>query len=109
MSTAAVLKGGEVKGAEFKGELKGAEVKGNEKTETGLRSYYVSKIQELTVKKEEKQRNWERLRAQRNELNMRGKCCLSFISDESIITIQFLSETCAITLVIFNHATQFNN
>lgn len=71
MSTAAVAKGGEVKGAEFKGELKGAEVKGNEKTDTGLRSYYVSKIQELTIKKEEKQRNWERLRAQRNELNMR--------------------------------------
>lgn len=42
------------------------------KTEGGLRNYYVSKIQELTVKKEEKQRNWERLRAQRNELNMRG-------------------------------------
>ncbi len=39
---------------------------------TGLRSYYISKIQDLTFKKEEKQRNWERLRAQRNELNMRG-------------------------------------
>eukprot|EP00026_Physarum_polycephalum_P009219 Phypoly_transcript_09333.p2 GENE.Phypoly_transcript_09333~~Phypoly_transcript_09333.p2 ORF type:complete len:256 (+),score=37.80 Phypoly_transcript_09333:44-769(+) len=41
------------------------------KSEGGLRNYYVSKIQDLTVKKEEKQRNWERLRAQRNELNMR--------------------------------------
>ena len=42
------------------------------KSEGGLRNYYASKIQELTLKKEEKQRNWERLRAQRNELNMRG-------------------------------------
>lgn len=42
------------------------------KSESGLRSYYASKIQELTFRVEEKQRNWERLRAQRNELNMRG-------------------------------------
>jgi 26S proteasome regulatory subunit T6 len=41
------------------------------KGEGGLRSYYVSKLQDLTFKCEEKQRNWERLRAQRNELNMR--------------------------------------
>lgn len=42
------------------------------KGEGGLRSYYISKLQDLTFKCEEKQRNWERLRAQRNELNMRG-------------------------------------
>jgi 26S proteasome regulatory subunit T6 len=41
------------------------------KNEGGLRSYYLSKIQDLTFRVEEKQRNWERLRAQRNELNMR--------------------------------------
>lgn len=74
MSTAAVAKGHDhVKGGEVK-EHK--QVASSDKTagdkEGGLRSYYVSKIQELTIKKEEKQRNWERLRAQRNELNMRG-------------------------------------
>jgi hypothetical protein len=81
MSTADVIKTSEVKGAEFKGEHhhKGAqEVKGNEKAEGGLRSYYISKIQDLSIKKEEKQRNWERLRAQRNELNMRGKFSKSY-------------------------------
>jgi len=60
MSTAAVIKG---PSAELKDKV--------HSKEGGLKNYYVSKIQELTLKKEEKQRNWERLRAQRNELNMR--------------------------------------
>eukprot|EP01111_Echinosteliopsis_oligospora_P013084 TRINITY_DN45_c0_g2_i1.p1 TRINITY_DN45_c0_g2~~TRINITY_DN45_c0_g2_i1.p1 ORF type:complete len:403 (-),score=116.22 TRINITY_DN45_c0_g2_i1:34-1242(-) len=38
---------------------------------TGLRSYYISKIQELSFNVDAKQKNWDRLRAQRNELNMR--------------------------------------
>lgn len=72
MSTADVIKAprGDLKD---KVDLKEKEKAATDaKQEGGLRNYYVSKIQELTVKKEEKQRNWERLRAQRNELNMRG-------------------------------------
>lgn len=56
----------------IKGHSADLKDKVDSKTEGGLKNYYVSKIQELTLKKEEKQRNWERLRAQRNELNMRG-------------------------------------
>lgn len=58
-----------------KGPSAGLKDKVETKNEGGLRNYYVSKIQELTLKKEERQRNWERLRAQRNELNMRGMNC----------------------------------
>jgi hypothetical protein len=73
MSTADVIKGpsGELKEKVALKDKDGATTDST-KQEGGLRNYYVSKIQDLQLKKEEKQRNWERLRAQRNELNMRG-------------------------------------
>jgi hypothetical protein len=90
MSTAEVIKGpsGALK---EKVALKDKDTAAGDstKSEGGLRNYYVSKIQDLTVKKEEKQRNWERLRAQRNELNMRGMLTSEGSLFTSILTVYF--------------------
>lgn len=40
----------------------------------GLKSYYVTKIEELQLVVSEKTQNLRRLQAQRNELNAKGKC-----------------------------------
>ena len=42
-------------------------------TEVGLKSYYVSKIEEMELTVRDKVQNLERLQAQRNELN--AKVC----------------------------------
>lgn len=42
-------------------------------TKDGLKSYYVTKIEELQLVVTEKTQNLRRLQAQRNELNAKGK------------------------------------
>lgn len=42
-------------------------------TKDGLKSYYVTKIEELQLVVSEKTQNLRRLQAQRNELNAKGK------------------------------------
>lgn len=42
-------------------------------TKDGLKSYYVTKIEELMLVVTEKTQNLRRLQAQRNELNAKGK------------------------------------
>lgn len=44
---------------------------GNDK---GIRSYYLSKIDELELRIREKTQNLQRLKAQRNEWNAKGAC-----------------------------------
>lgn len=41
----------------------------------GLKSYYVTKIEELQLTVTDKTQNLRRLQAQRNELNAKGKFC----------------------------------
>ena len=41
----------------------------NEERDQGLKNYYVGKIEELQIKIRDKTSNFERLKAQRNELN----------------------------------------
>jgi hypothetical protein len=55
----------------------------------GLKSYYVSKIEELQIKIRDKTQNFERLKAQRNELN--NKVCFfpSNLMSYSIYKIRF--------------------
>jgi hypothetical protein len=52
-----------------------------EKTRSGMRSYYATKLRELDVIVSSKEANLKRLEAQRNELNGRGVCvaCLFFV------------------------------
>jgi 26S proteasome regulatory subunit T6 len=42
----------------------------------GLKSYYISKIEELQLTVNEKTQNLRRLQAQRNELNAKGELIL---------------------------------
>lgn len=48
-------------------------------TKDGLKSYYVTKIEELQLTVSEKTQNLRRLQAQRNELNAKGKLNYSII------------------------------
>lgn len=50
----------------------------------GLKSYYVTKIEELQLVVSEKTQNLRRLQAQRNELNAKGKMSMSSLSFISI-------------------------
>ena len=47
-------------------------------TATGMKDYYIGKIDELEHRIQEKRQNLKRLEAQRNELNNSGCCCLHF-------------------------------
>lgn len=63
----------------------------------GLKSYYVTKIEELQLIVTEKTQNLRRLQAQRNELNAKGKFGLIQLLDvsELIETNNKSSTTCA--------------
>lgn len=54
-------------------EIEGAKQPPNDKQGDGLSSFFEQKIAELQFIVSEKQRNLQRLEAQRNELNSKGK------------------------------------
>lgn len=58
-------------------------------TEVGLRSYYVSKIEEMELNVRDKVQNLERLQAQRNELNAKVRQMREELSQVSLIIILF--------------------
>lgn len=43
-------------------------------TGEGLRAYYKGKIEDIEIQIREKQQNLWRMEAQRNDLNLKGKC-----------------------------------
>ena len=59
-------------------------------TEVGLKSYYVSKIEEMELTVRDKVQNLERLQAQRNELNAKVRQMREELSQVSLIIILFL-------------------
>jgi 26S proteasome regulatory subunit T6 len=49
---------------------------GGEGEDKGIRSYYLSKIDELELVVRERTQNLQRLKAQRNEWNAKGRWCI---------------------------------
>lgn len=58
----------------------------DERRGDGLRSYYITKIEELQLVVSEKTQNLRRLQAQRNELNAKGNYSSPLISHKSTLT-----------------------
>lgn len=61
-------------------------------TKDGLKSYYVTKIEELQLVVTDKTQNLRRLQAQRNELNAKGKQ-LTAMTATSLLNINCFSMT----------------
>lgn len=50
-----------------------------DRTNEGLRQYYITKNEELQLIVNEKTQNLRRLQAQRNELNAKGNSCFVYL------------------------------